>query len=173
MSALPPTLPCQWDGEHFIPAGAQWARVADRHFVVGQIYPLEVREDRSGVSHRHYFAAIHEAWQNLPEDVAERFPTSEHLRKYALIKAGFRDERSVVCGSKAEAQRVAAFIKPIDDYAVVVSQDAVVVIFTAKSQSVKAMGKADFQRSKDAVLDILAGLIGTTPHALAQAGEAA
>jgi hypothetical protein len=163
----------QWTGDSFVPAGQHWARQADKHFVVGQVYPLEVREDRSQRSHAHYFASIHEAWSNLPESVAERFPTSEHLRKYALIKAGYHDERSIVCASKAEAQRVAAFVKPMDDFAVVVAREAVVLVWTAKSQSVRAMPKGEFQQSKDAVLEIVAGLIGTSAATLAAAGEAA
>jgi hypothetical protein len=166
-------MPFFWNGENFTPAGSHWARLADKHFVVGQVYPLEVREDRSQKSHSHYFASINEAWQNLPEDVAERFPTSEHLRKFALIKAGYADERSIVCASKAEAQRIAAFVRPLDDFAIVAAREAVVCVWTAKSQSVRAMGRQDFQRSKDSVLDIIAGLIGTTPGALAQAGKAA
>lgn len=173
MTTAPP-LPCNWDGESFTPAGPHWARVADKHFVVGQTYPLEVREDRSAASHNHFFAAVNEAWTNLPETIAERFPSSEHLRKWALVRAGFRDERSIVCASKAEAKRVAAFIKPIDDYAVVLARDAVVIVLTAKSQSMKAMGKRDFQRSKDAVLDIVAELIGTSANELGKhAKEAA
>jgi hypothetical protein len=73
----------------------------------------------------------------------------------------------------AEAQRVAAFVKPLDDYAVIVVREALVSVYTAKSQRIRAMGKHDFQRSKDAVLEILAGLIGTTTKALTNAGEAA
>lgn len=172
MNTLPP-LPCQWDGEHFTPAGTHWTRQADKHFVVGQVYPLEVREERSLISHNHYFASVAEAWKNLPEDQAERWPTAEHLRKFALIKAGYHDERSIVCASKAEAQRLAAFVKPMDDFAVVIAREAVVIVWTAKSQSVRAMGRVDFQRSKDAVLDIIAGLIGTSADTLKNAGQAA
>lgn len=169
----PAPLPCIWDGEHFTPARPSLAKLADQHFVVGETYPLEVREDRSGPSHRHFFAAVNEAWENLPEDIAERFPTADHLRKYALIKAGYRDERSIVCASKAEAQRLAAFVKPMDGFAVVVTQENMVIVFTAKSQSVRAMGKVEFQKSKDAVLDVLAAMIGTSTAQLQRAGEAA
>lgn len=141
-------------------------RAADRQYVVGEVYHLEHREDRSAEIHRHYFAALNEAHKNLPEDLADRFPTVDSLRKYALVKAGFRDERSIVCSSKAEAQRLAAFIRPIDEFAVVSASGAVVVVLTAKSQSMKAMGKAEFKRSKDAVLETVAGMIGVSPRAL-------
>lgn len=163
MTGVAPPLHCAWDGESFIP---KQPRLADRHFVVGETYPLIVHEQRSADSHRHYFAAIADAWGNLSEEVSERLPTPEHLRKYALIKAGFHDQRSIACSSKAEALRLATFIKPMDDFAFVVVTEATVTVYTAKSQSLRAMGKAEFQRSKQAVLDVIAKMIGVEPAAL-------
>ena len=143
-------------------------------FVVGQLYRLDEIHDRSANSHRHFFAELHEAWKNLPEREAERFQTSEHLRKYALIRCGYADHRQIVCASKAEAQRVAAFIKPMDEYAVVTVSEAVVTVYTAQSQSMKAMGRKAFQESKTAVLDYVAALIGVSRDELKQnAGKAA
>lgn len=172
MSTTAPPVPCVWDGDAFVPP-SRFAKLCDKHFVVGESYPLVVHEARSQASHSHYFAALNEAWKNLREDVAERFPTSEHLRKYALVKAGFADERSIVCASKAEAQRVAAFIRPMDDYAVIVVREATIKVFTAKSQSMRAMGKADFQASKEAVLDVVSGMIGVKTGELKAHSEAA
>ena len=166
-------LPFEWDGEAMrVLPGFQ--RQADQAFVIGERYRLAPVEDRSAASHRHYFAAINEAWANLPEGMSDDFPTPEHLRKAALIRAGYRDERSVVCASRAEALRVAAFIKPIDDFALVATSGTTVCVYTAKSQSVKAMGKEDFQRSKDATLGIIAQMIGVTTATLHEnAGMAA
>lgn len=149
----------QWSGEAMEPL-PRFRKVCDRNFVVGLTYRLEEREERSQQSHSHYFASLHEAWSNLPEREAERFQTAEHLRKWCLIKSGFADERSIVCASKAEAQRMAAFIKPLDDYAVVAAAQSVVTVYTAKSQSTRAMGKKDFQRSKESVLEIAWSLVG-------------
>lgn len=154
-----PPLQFQWDGEAMVP---KVPRLADAHFVVGEVYTLEERQTRSLQTHNHYFASLTEAWTNLPEEAAERFPTVDHLRKFALIRSGFRDERTFVCASKAEAQRLAAFIKPIDEFALIVSHEATVTVYTAKSQSMRAMGKSDFQKSKEAVLDYVASLIGST-----------
>lgn len=162
-----------WDGESMV-AQRRFQTVCDKQFVVGEVYPMIVQEPRSQASHNHYFASIETAWLNLPEDIAANFPNSEHLRKYALIKSGFADERSIVCASKAEAQRVAAFIKPMDHYAIVMVSEATIKVYTAQSQSNKAMGKKVFQGSKDAVLDVIARLVGTDRHELRQnAGQAA
>jgi hypothetical protein len=155
----------RWEGDVFMPL-RRFAKACDAEFTIGELYRLEAVAERSAKSHSHYFACVADAWANLPDDQAAQFPTSEHLRKWALIKAGYRDERSIVCASKAEAQRVAAFIKPMDEYAVVVVREAVVLVLTAKSQSTKAMGGKDFQDSKTKVLEILSDLVGVTPKAL-------
>jgi hypothetical protein len=130
---------------------------------------LELSANRSLATHNHFFAALADAHANLPHDLADRWPTSEHLRKYALIRTGYRDERSIIAASKAEARRVAAFIKPMDEFAVVSVHDAAVVVWTAKSQSMKAMGKKAFGESKNAVLSFVAELIGVTPEQLGKA----
>jgi hypothetical protein len=163
----------RWTGEAFVPLGRSKAE-CDATRVVGEVYRLIDHHDRSEASHNHYFAALTDAWRNLPEDQSERFPTPEYLRKWALIQCGFRDERSIVCGSNDMALRIAAFIKPMDEYAVVIVVHSVVRVYTAKSQSMRAMGKEDFQASKEAVLGYVAAMIGTTADELAKnAGQAA
>lgn len=143
---------------------------ADTEMVVGQRYIIEPVEERSAKAHRFYFAAVNEAWLNLPEDKAQQYPTPTHLRKWALIRAGYRDERTFVASTKAEALRIAAFVRPTDDYAVVTVRDATVTVYTAKSQSLKAMGKTDFQNSKEAVLQLLSEMIGVAAGELQKAG---
>lgn len=157
-----------WDGEAMRPMPRFVKPCADR-FNVGERYTLEAIEERSGISHRHFFAEVREVWLNLPEILGEQFKSPAHLRKYALIRTGFCDERSIAVGSKAEAKKLAAFIEPIDDYSVVSVQGTVVSVFTAKSQSYKTMPKGEFQQSKTAVLEFLAGLIGVEPQKVSEA----
>lgn len=142
----------------------RFQREAMKRYEAGQTYLIETREERSLASHGHFFASLHECWQNLPENEAERFPSVERLRKWCLIKSGYADERQIVCASKAEAQRVAAFIRPMDEYAIVLASEAVVTVYTAKSQSMRAMGKKDFGESKDAVLSLAWSLVGMQPE---------
>ena len=158
---------CTWDGESFVPL-ARFAKLCDRDFVVGHLYPLVVQEDRSAASHRQYFASLHEAWTQLPEDVAEQFPSTEHLRKRGLIDAGYYDEEIIDCGSNKVAPNMAVAIRKRDDFALIFVRDQFVIVRTAKSQSMRAMGKEVFQESKDKVLDIVWGLCGTTPQAAAR-----
>lgn len=162
-----------WDGEVMRPASPVWAGRADKQYVIGEHYALEQHEDRSTSSHGHYFASLSEAHRNLPEALAEEYPTVEHLRKAALIAAGFCNISTMQCAGEAGAQRVADFIRPLADYAVVTADKNVVTVRTAKSQSYRAMGKADFQRSKEAVLEIVADLVGVKKAELAANAEKA
>lgn len=162
----------RWDGEAMVPLPRFHNAVNDQ-FTVGETYRLAEEAERSQRSHAHYFACIHDAWQNLPEAIAVQFATAEHLRKHALIMCGFRDERSLVCSTKAEAQRFAAFLRPRDEYAIVSVHEATVIEWTAKSQSRKAMGNRVFQDSKTKVLDFLDDLLGIERGSLAANARAA
>lgn len=160
-------LPFQWDGEALrVLPGFQ--RQADEVFIIGERYRMAPFEDRSEVTHRHEFAWLREAWANLPEALSPNFPSPEVLRKWALIQAGYCTVTDHVCQFRTEAKRTAEILRrQTDDYAVVLIEDRTVRVLKAKSQSRRAMNKAEFQASKEAILDIVAGLIGVTPEALA------
>jgi hypothetical protein len=149
----------------------RFAREADRRFVIGERYTLDEIQERSAASHRHYFASVNTAWASLPETIGAQFPTSEHLRKFCLIKAGFHNHRSIVARSKTEAQRIAAFVRPMDEFAIVTVSECVVNVFTAQSQSHRAMGKQQFARSKESVLQVLDDLLGVGRGETAKQGE--
>lgn len=171
---MPGPIQCVWTGEAFKPLNRRFLREASERYGDGEIVTLDDAKGRSMRSHDHYHAAIHDAWMSLSDEASQRFPSEEHLRKYALIKAGYADSRSVSVASRAEAIRVASFIGAGDAFAVVTTEGATVTVWTAKSQSMKAMGGKVFQESKAATLDVIADLIGTTSATLqANAGMAA
>jgi hypothetical protein len=149
----------RWDGNVMVPL-ERFRPLCREQYMREHDYRLAPVEFRSRASHDHYFASVAEAWQQLPEYLTDRFPTEDHLRRFALCMTGYYDERSIACSSKAEARRIAAFITPMDTYAVVVVREAVVNVLTAKSQSRNAMGKKAFQDSKDKVLDYVWRLCG-------------
>lgn len=162
-----------WSGDAMVPL-PRFAERARKQYEVGQKYRLVEEHERSTQTHNHFFASVTEAWKQLPEDIAVSYPSVDHLRKWALCKAGFADERSIVAGSNEEARRIAAFVRPSDPYAVITVGGNVVKVYTAKSQSRKSMGARDFQASKTAVLEIVAGLVGVDVDTLASnAGRAA
>lgn len=169
MSA-PPPLRCVYEGAGVFRALSP--ELAAEHYGQGEVVTLTPAEDRSMRSHSHYFAALGEAFNNLPDHLAAQYPSFDHFRKRGLIATGHRDERSIACASKAEAARVAAFMRPMDDFAVVIVSEAVVTAYTAKSQSMRAMGKERFQASKDDVLEWAASQIGVSAQALSRAKAA-
>lgn len=152
----------------------RFAKECDKEFVVGEIYHLETVQERSPASHAAYFAYVTEAWRNLPEDLALRFPTANKLRKWCLIKCGYANEQSIVCQTITDAMRFAMFLERVNEDSVIVKKGNVIKIYTAKSQSMRSMKKAEFQQSGDAVRILLAEMIGTTAAALSSnAGQAA
>lgn len=164
----------EWDGEALRPCGRFAQAKADKQYVIGERYGVEIHEERSSASHAHFFSCVNEVWKNLPDDLAQQFPSPEALRKRALILTGFRTERELVCSSKAEAQRLAAFLRPADEFALIVVHECTVIELKAKSQSMKAMGARDFYQSKEAVLAKLSEMIGVDVTTLRrEAGMAA
>ncbi|MEQ8226692.1 MAG: hypothetical protein RIA64_01300 [Rhodospirillales bacterium] len=137
-------------------------RRAERFFEHGKTYRLAIREGRSQVSHDHYFACIEEVWRNLPDEQAERFPSSKHLRKHLLIKCGYHHLTEIPCEVSEVAERVAARIRVKDEYALVLVQGGVVREYTAQSQSKESMRPKVFQKSKQDVLEAGAMMIGVS-----------
>lgn len=154
-------LTFEWNGEAMVPL-TRYNRLANKLFVVGETYSLAEQEDRSGISHRHFFACINEAWMNLPDDLALEFTSAERLRKRALIATGYYTERRLTLSSPAEARKTVSFLmQRADDGTVFSVSGNVVIERTARSQSmgVNGMRKTEFQKSKTDVLDWIAALL--------------
>ncbi|PWE26692.1 hypothetical protein C4N9_20745 [Pararhodobacter marinus] len=138
----------------------------------GETVFVSIERVRSENSHKHQFAWVKDAWASLPE--AEAFQpwaeTPETLRKHALIATGFHRLYTLDCGSNAAAQRVRAELiraeTKAEGYAVGQVIGPVVRIWTPESQSYRAMGKARFQESKEAILGWIAAKIGVAPEEL-------
>jgi len=154
-------IPLQYMGEgEFRTPNKYHARAADKALVIGEILTWEQVHERSQKSHAHYFAAVHDAWLNLPESVSGQFPSDESLRKFALIKAGYCTVKKIVCANNKEANLAVTLAYELDAFLICEVSGNVATIFRAQSQSVKAMGKDVFQKSKTAVLEILSDMIG-------------
>lgn len=155
-----------WNGEAMVPL-QRFHNLANAEFVVGERYRCEVQEDRSWVSHRHQFAWLHDAWLSLPEHIATRFRNEDQLRKHGLIAFGFCDSTTVVCASKAEAERWYGHLRKREPDTVIEIKGCVLIQYTAHSQARNAMDRATFQRSKDAVLEYVANLLDVEKKDLA------
>lgn len=136
---------------------------------VGDVHGWQMTEHRSAKSHDHFFACVNDAWKSLPESLGDEFPSPEHLRKWALVKAGFCSESKIVCASNDEAIKLVMSAKAMDKYAVIEIDGKVVTIWRAESQRKDAMGREEFQRAKDRALHIISALIGADVTAMEKA----
>jgi hypothetical protein len=164
-----PMMGFRWNGEAMVPLRP---KAADKEYVIGREYWLDQVSDRSWVSHRQEFAWIAEAWNNLPEQFAETFPSPEHLRKAALIATGWHRETIFDAGNKAAALRFAAYARNEDEFAHVVIRGPTVIVRRARSQRMHGrdrMDKKEFQESKNCILEWIANLIGVDPKTLEKA----
>lgn len=166
----PPPLVYTWNGISFTPM-IHHAKLADRHFVIGERYRLVVQEDRSDVSHRHQFAWLKWAWENLPESIAMQYPSPEHLRKRALIDTGHYTEEVIDAGTAAAAERVGAYLRGKDLFILVIMRGRFVFIRHAKSQSYAAMGRHEFQKSKTDIMERIAELVGVDTETMTKAAK--
>jgi hypothetical protein len=160
----------QWTGEVMKPQ-PRFHVLARKQYTVGDTYTLGVNEERSMASHRHYQACVEEAWRNLPEDKLERYPTKDHLRKWALIKAGYYDEGIVICESRKQAITLIALVKLLDEFSITIVKGMVVKVYKAKSQKMESMTREEFEKSKADVLAILSETIGVSRKQLEQEGR--
>lgn len=166
-----------WTNDHVMRPMERFASLARKQFQVGEVYSLEVREARSSASHAHYFACVDDAWENLSPEQTEQFKTSDHLRGWALIETGFYIEEVTECGTHEEALHVAAITRRLFNrkapelYIEIRVKGNIVVERYPRSQALQAMDKDEFQRSKTAVLNLLADSIGVTRKELEQQGR--
>lgn len=158
-----PPMGFVWSGEAMVPKRRS---LADLYFVVGAEYRMVEHQDRSDATHRHEFAWLNEAWKNLPEELATEYPSPEHLRKRALIQAGFYDEQIIDAGIKEVAMRVAAIVRTMDAFAYIAVRGSFVIIRRAKSQARGVMDRKTFQDSKTKMMEIVSAMIGVTPEQL-------
>lgn len=163
-------LPLRYLGEGQFETPRGFSKRCDKELVVGEVLGWERTNDRSKRSHDHFFAQLEDLWRNLPEHIADEFPSADHLRKFALIKSGHCTMARIVCATNKEAIFACSLFQSMDGFAVCEVAARVVTVWRAKSQSYKAMGKTLFQKSKDDVFRVISEIIGTDAS---QAGMAA
>lgn len=159
----PGVIVYQWSGQAMVPMRRFADHCADT-FKSGDFYHLEVQQQRRESSHRHYFAALDEAWANLPHeyDLESWSQSREHLRHFALIRCGWFNAKVIQCASNAEAVRWATIMRPMKPFGIVTAVRSTVVEHLAVSQQRASMGSKDFMKSKWQVLDFVAALARTT-----------
>lgn len=155
-----------------VPHG-RFAQLCQRQYVVGDDYALGPVDEVSGKSRAHLFAALKDAWGNLPHE-EKRFPTPEHFRKWLCFQVGHCTETDFVLDTVKDAQRTALALRKADEYAIIIRRGNVVKFCTAKSLAGTAIKGQEFQVVKTKILDLASSMARTSREALEQhAGQAA
>lgn len=153
----------RWDGRVLWPMLPRLADHMNKMIKAGDICQINVVADRSMRSHGHFFAVLQRAWASLPEaDRINAFPSSEHLRKWALSHTPYCTMRMYTASNAFEAQRLAKFLAGNDiQYSRIETKGRHITQFIPDSQALDAMPDSKiFQASKDAVFDVLAQHLG-------------
>jgi len=150
----------------FWPDGRFDADLCQRKLKPGARVKMEVTRPRSGKHHRFLFGLIGKAFENLPEDLTEKFPTPERLRVWAEIRCGYCTAADFVCENDEEAARVARAVTWGDEYALATIRGNVVYAFRAKSIDYASLGQDDFNELFEKMASVLAKLLGVTVEEL-------
>lgn len=158
----------RYEGEGVFCAPAVSVReLLDRKFVIGEHYRLAVHNERSQQFHEKFFATIADAWENLPDPWPIMLPSPEHLRKYALIKAGHCDVGVFPMKSKEEAlASLAQFKLLFDTYCLVTVTGNVVTVYRARSQRKAVQDARQFYETAQKVFQVIGEMIGVDPLTL-------
>jgi hypothetical protein len=100
-----------------------------------------------------FFAILRDIHGNLNDDLRRRFPSSETLRKHALVAAGWCDVMTVLAGSKSAAPGIAAAFQVKDRYCIIDIRGEVLTIYTARSMMRPALLKHQFLEISEKALD--------------------
>lgn len=148
----------------------RYRKIADRQFHIGEEYPLVILEARSRASHNHFFAALSEGFDNLPESyrAEHKWASADDMRQDLLMTAGFSSEKVFEAANETHAIRLATHFRDDTGFCRITfglderGKLTRVRVRRAKSQDHSSMDKQTFEASKKAVLDLLEGIIGLT-----------
>ncbi len=94
---------------------------------------------------KRFFATVRDVHRNLTDELRQRWPSPETLRKNALIAAGWCDTMQVIAGSKAAAPGIANAFKAKDQYCIVDVRGEVLTVYTARSMARRALPRPQFK----------------------------
>jgi hypothetical protein len=136
---------------------------------------------RSPEDHRRFFGVIRAAFHHWPEAHEFQPDSEEHLRKWLLIKAGYRDVTTIPV-EYADAQpamlqlvvlTVEAAMKAAGGYAFVRPHGVGLAIFAAKSIKWDTLSQKKFNIVRDAVESVIKAETGLEPDDILKETERA
>lgn len=148
----------EWTAEGVMAPLPRFKRLCDRQYAVHEQYALAPVDNISDSSRRGFFGAIRETWRNLPED-DNRFPSEEHLRKRALVGAGWAAHSQYVLDTPTDAKKLAVILRRHDEYAVIRVSGNTLDVWVAKSIGGGQITPEEWKQVKPRALDWAAAQI--------------
>lgn len=140
-----------------------------------------LKSARSPDDHRRFFGVINAAYHHWPEGHEFAPDNAEHLRKWLLCKAGYRDVTTIPV-DYAEDQpamlklvllTVEGAVKAADGYAFIRPHGYGLAVFKAKSIAWDKIGQKEFNAVRDAVEAVIKAELGIDPETLLKETERA
>lgn len=138
---------------------------------------------RSEPDHRRFFALLSAAYENWPEHNEFQPDNREHLRKYLICAAGYRESVDIALPysedepslAKLAAISMEAAIRAAGAYAFVRPDPAGgrVAVYRARSIAWDTIGQREFAEVRSAVEDVIEAQIGVTAFELLKSKETA
>lgn len=140
-----------------VPEG-RFKALCERQFVLDETYAWGPVDNVDNGSRGAFFASVRETWNSLAED-DERFPSHEHLRKRALVAAGWCLHSQTVMDTPKDARQLAIQSRKLDEYAVIQVKANVVDVYIAKSIAHGQITAEEWRVVKPRALDWVAAQI--------------
>lgn len=129
---------------------------------------------RSSDDHRRLFALVKAAFEQWPESHEFQPDNPEHLRAWLLCKAGYRDVTTIPVEYaddqpamlKLVMLTAEAAIKAAKGYAFIRPHNGALAVFSAKSLAWDTLDQKKFGPIRDAVTEIIEGIIGVSADQL-------
>lgn len=160
-----------WTPEGAMVPLPRFRKLCDELYAVHAEYALIEHHGRNMRQHRAYFASLNDIFDNLAEQYDGVFPSPEHLREWALCQTEFCTVTHEAYETRKDALQAARALRKLAPYAVISVVGTTLVTKHAMSQSVRAMGKEEFEASCKAVLDVVAGMARMTPAEARKEGQ--
>ena len=141
----------------------------------------DAKAQRSSPDHRRFFALINAAHHHWPENHEFTPDDADHLRKWLLCKAGFREVVTIPV-EYAEAQpsmmklvslTVEAAVRGAGGHAFIRPHGSAIAVFKAKSIAWDKIGQKQFNSIRDAVTEVIETELGMSADTLLREHEAA
>lgn len=121
-----------WTDEGVMKPLPRFKTLCDRQYAVGEEYALGPIDNIPSKSRAGFFVDLHNAWSTMQEG-DNRFPSETHLRKRALIAAGWATHTQTVLDTPKDAQKSKIMLNRVEEYALVTIGGCVVDVWIAKS----------------------------------------